>query len=71
MAAKSTTIKQKVLALAVWLVGTEGACDACKKVGVTAKCTYGTGAREARAGEAHRSNRELSSGGSCCRDDKK
>ena len=43
MAAKSTTVKQKVSAPAVRLVGTEGACDACKKAGVAAEYTYGTG----------------------------
>ena len=42
--AESATIKWKVSAPAVWLVGTEGACDACKKAGVAAKCVYGTGA---------------------------
>ena len=41
--AKSTTIKHKVLALAVQLVGTEGACETCKKAGVTAECAYRTG----------------------------
>ena len=34
MAAKSATIKCKVSALVVRLVGTEGACETCKKVGV-------------------------------------
>ena len=43
MAAESTTIKRKVSAPAVQLVGTEGTCNAYKKVGVMAKCTYGTG----------------------------
>ena len=42
--AKSTTIKCKVSAPAVRLVGTEGACETCKKAGVTAECAYGTGA---------------------------
>ena len=44
MAAESATVKRKVSAPAVRLVGTEGACDTCKKAGVAAECTYGTGA---------------------------
>ena len=44
MAAESATIKRKVLVPAVRLVSTEGACETCKKVGVVAKCAYGTGA---------------------------
>ena len=44
MAAKSATIKCKVSAPVVQLVGTEGACETRKKVGVTAKCVYGTSA---------------------------
>ena len=48
MAAESAIIKWKVLAPAVWLVGTKGACDTCKKAGVAAECTYGTGAACAR-----------------------
>ena len=52
MAAKSTTVKWKVSAPAVRLVGTEGACDACKKVGVAAECVYGTGAACARCKSA-------------------
>ena len=44
VAAESAIVKQKVSALAVRLVGTEGACDACKKAGVAAECAYGTGA---------------------------
>ena len=43
MAAESAIVKQKVSAPAVQLVGTEGACDACKKAGVAAECAYGTG----------------------------
>ena len=43
MAAESAIIKRKVSAPAVRLVGTKGACDACKKAGVAAKCVYGTG----------------------------
>ena len=46
--AESATVKRKVSALAVWLVGTKGACNACKKAGVVAKCVYGTGAACAR-----------------------
>ena len=42
--AKSATIKRKVSAPAVRLVGTEGACETCKKAGVAAECVYGTGA---------------------------
>ena len=38
VAAESTTIKWKVSVPVVWLVGTEGACDACKKAGVVAEC---------------------------------
>ena len=41
--AESATIKRKVSAPAVRLVGTEGACKTCKKAGVTAECAYGTG----------------------------
>ena len=48
MAAESATVKRKVSAPAVWLVGTEGACDTCKKAGVTAECVYGTGVACAR-----------------------
>ena len=48
VAAESTIIKRKVLAPVVRLVGTEGACDACKKAGVAAECTYGSGAACAR-----------------------
>ena len=44
VAAESAIIKRKVLAPAVRLVGTEGACDACKKAGIAAECAYGTGA---------------------------
>ena len=44
VAAESAIIKRKVSAPAVRLVGTEGACDACKKVGVAAECVYGTSA---------------------------
>ena len=43
VAAESAIVKRKVSAPVVQLVGTEGACDACKKAGVTAECTYGTG----------------------------
>ena len=43
MAAESTTVKQKVSAPAVRLVGTEGACNACKKAGIATECAYGTG----------------------------
>ena len=43
MAVESATVKWKVSAAAVRLVGTEGACNACKKVGVAAECAYGTG----------------------------
>ena len=50
--AKSTTIKRKVSAPAVRLVGTEGACKTCKKAGVAAKCAYGTGAACARCKSA-------------------
>ena len=46
--AESATIKHKVSALAVRLVGTEGACETCKKAGVAAECAYGTGAACAR-----------------------
>ena len=52
MAAESAIIKRKVSAPVVRLVGTEGACDACKKVGVAAECTYGTGAACARCKSA-------------------
>ena len=44
MAAESATIKCKVSVLVVRLVGTEGACETCKKMGVAAECVYGTGA---------------------------
>ena len=44
VAAESATIKRKVSVLAVRLVSTEGACETCKKAGVAAECTYGTGA---------------------------
>ena len=44
VAAESATVKRKVLVPAVRLVGTKGACNACKKVGVAAECAYGTGA---------------------------
>ena len=44
VAAKSATIKRKVSAPAVRLVGTKGACETCKKAGVTTECAYGTGA---------------------------
>ena len=44
VAAESAIVKRKISAPAVWLVGTEGACDACKKAGVVAECAYGTGA---------------------------
>ena len=44
MAAESTTIKRKVSAPVVRLVGTEGACETCKKVGVVAECAYRTAA---------------------------
>ena len=44
VAAESAIIKRKVLAPAVRLVGTEGACDTCKKAGVVAECVYGTSA---------------------------
>ena len=43
MVAKSTTIKCKVSAPVVQLVSAESACDTCKRAGVTAECTYGTG----------------------------
>ena len=36
VAAESATVKQKVSAPAVRLVGTEGACHTCKKAGVAA-----------------------------------
>ena len=52
MAAESATVKWKVSALAVRLVSTEGACDACKKVGVMAECVYGTGKACARCKSA-------------------
>ena len=52
MAAESATVKRKVSAPAVWLVGTKGACDACKKAGVVAECMYGTGAACARCKSA-------------------
>ena len=50
--AESATVKRKVSAPAVWLVGTEGACNACKKAGVVAECAYGTGAACARCKSA-------------------
>ena len=50
--AESATVKRKVSAPAVRLVGTEGACDACKKAGVAAECVYGTGAACARCKSA-------------------
>ena len=86
IAAESTTIKCKVSAPAVQLVGTKGACETCKKVGVVAECVYGISAacaqcksarlhcslaRAARAEEAHRSSGELGGGGCRRRDDKK
>ena len=46
--AESAIVKWKVSAPAVRLVGTEGACDACKKAGVAAECAYRTGAACAR-----------------------
>ena len=52
MAAESATVKRKVSAPVVWLVGTEGACDTCKKAGVAAECTYGTSAACARCKSA-------------------
>ena len=52
MAAESTTVKRKVSAAAVRLVGTEGACHACKKAGVVAECAYGTSAACARCKSA-------------------
>ena len=52
MAAESATVKRKVLAPAVRLVGTEGACHTCKKAGVAAECAYGTGAACARCKSA-------------------
>ena len=42
-AAESATVKRKVSAAAARLVGTEGTCNACKKVGVAAECMYRTG----------------------------
>ena len=48
MAAESAIIKRKVSAPAVWLVGTEGAYNACKKAGVAAECAYRTGTACAR-----------------------
>ena len=39
---ESATIKCKVSALAVQLVGAESTCDTCKRVGVVAECTYRT-----------------------------
>ena len=44
VAAESAIVKWKVLAPAVRLVSTEGACNTCKKVGVAAECAYRTGA---------------------------
>ena len=52
MAAESATIKRKVSVPVVRLVGTEGACETCKKTGVAAKCVYGTGAACARCKSA-------------------
>ena len=52
VAAESATVKRKVSALAVRLVGTEGACHACKKAGVAAECAYGTGTACARCKSA-------------------
>ena len=43
MAAESATVKWKISVPAVRLVGTKGACNACKKAGVAAECAYGTG----------------------------
>ena len=43
MAAESATIKRKVLVPVVQMVSAEGACDTCKKAGITAECAYGTG----------------------------
>ena len=48
MAAESAIVKQKVSAPAVRLVGTKGACDACKKAGVAAECAYRTSTACAR-----------------------
>ena len=50
--AESAIIKRKVSAPAVRLVGTKGACDACKKAGVAAECAYGIGAACARCKSA-------------------
>ena len=52
MAAESATVKWKVSAPVVRLVGTEGACNTCKKAGVTAECVYGTGTVCARCKSA-------------------
>ena len=52
MAAESATVKRKVSAPVVRLVGTEGACDTCKKAGVAAECVYGTSAACARCKSA-------------------
>ena len=50
MAAESAIIKWKVSALVVRLVGTEGACNACKKAGVAAECVYRTSAAWCKGG---------------------
>ena len=50
--AESTIVKWKVSVPAVRLVGTEGACNACKKAGVVAECAYGTGVACARCKSA-------------------
>ena len=52
VAAESATIKHKVLVPAARLVGTEGACNTCKRAGVVAKCAYGTGMACARCKSA-------------------
>ena len=44
MAAESATIKRKVLVPVVQMVSAKGACDTCKKAGITAEWAYGTGA---------------------------
>ena len=48
--AESATIKCKVSAPAVRLVGTKGACETCKKAGVIAECVDGTGAAWRKGG---------------------
>ena len=66
VADESATVKRKVSALAVRLVGTEGACETCKKAGSWPSAHTGPaqlGARAAQAEEAHRSNGELGGGG--------